>query len=299
MGGIVIIGDCIIDAVMADDGSSVPYPGGAGLNLAVGVSRLGIPSTLIARLGADKYGSVLRRYLRDKGVGLIATPTVDFTGVAYSHRVNGEPTYTFNPAVFRRRIAITPKAEAAIAGATIAAVNSFPFQADDQIRPLVEAFARHGPIVVVDPNPRPALVADVGRFRDGLALASTVTDLLKISDEDIRCLYGENVDLARLFVGRIDTLLVTRGADGASVLMKYGFRLDMPASPGEGPVVDTMGAGDAALAGVLAFVYERRRLPSAADWPVCLRRAMDIAAATCRSGGAELRLPESLGDHAA
>lgn len=299
MGGITVIGDCIIDAVISDDHSSAAFPGGAGLNLAVGVARLGIPASLIARVGADRNGFVLRRYLRDKGVRLIETPTVDFTGVAFSRRINGEPSYTFNPAVRRRRIAVTPKGMEAIATSEVVAVNSFPFEAPDQIGPLVDALARSARLVVVDPNPRPALVHDVARFRRGLALAGGVTDLLKISDEDIRFLCGENVDPQRLFAGQIGTILLTRGADGASVLMKDGFRLDMPASAGEGPVVDTMGAGDATLAIILAFMHDRRRLPVAAEWPACLKRAMDVAAATCRSAGAELRLPETVLDHAA
>ena len=51
------------------------YPGGAALNLAVGLARLGLPSLLAARIGLDRNGFRLMRYLREEGVRLVNTPT--------------------------------------------------------------------------------------------------------------------------------------------------------------------------------------------------------------------------------
>jgi hypothetical protein len=86
---VVVIGDGIIDAVQTSDAPPVLYPGGAALNLAVGLARLGLPSGLAARIGLDRNGFRLMRYLREEGVGLINTPNADFTGVATSQRRGG------------------------------------------------------------------------------------------------------------------------------------------------------------------------------------------------------------------
>lgn len=289
----IIIGDCIIDAVVADSGSQTPFPGGAGLNLAVGVARLGVGAGLIARVGADRDGFFLRRYLREKDVRLIEVQGADFTGVAYSRRSDGEPSYSFNPAMLRRRIALSEEAVQAIAGARFVAVNSFPLEADAQVGPLVDTLARHARLVVLDPNPRPALICDPGAFRAGLARVAEVSDLLKISEEDIAYLFAPGADPQALFAGRIGTIVLTRGAQGARILMRDGWSFDCPVSSAPGPVIDTMGAGDATLASILAHAHVLERLPGRTDWPACLKRAMDIAAATCRKTGAEICLPPS------
>jgi fructokinase len=66
---VISIGDCIIDAVEIGPGQTDRHPGGAALNLAVGLSRLGLCSGL-ARARADPGGFRLRRYLKDEGVRL-------------------------------------------------------------------------------------------------------------------------------------------------------------------------------------------------------------------------------------
>ncbi|MGB3376628.1 MAG: PfkB family carbohydrate kinase, partial [Microbacterium sp.] len=62
-----------------------------------------------------------------------------------------------------------------------------------------------------------------------------------------------------------------------------------------GPIVDTVGAGDATLAAVAEGLVDE--VPSSASgWGLLLDRAMLIAAATVRSEGGLLRTPESLAD---
>jgi fructokinase len=52
-----------------------------------------------------------------------------------------------------------------------------------------------------------------------------------------------------------------------------------------------MGAGDATLATVIAFIL-RQGLPKNAEaWQHCLEEAMQVAAATCAEAGGGLRLP--------
>ena len=150
---VVSIGDGIIDAVELTPGSVERFPGGAALNLAVGIARLGLRSQFVTRFGLDRDGFLLDRYLREEGVQVLNSPNVDFTGVVSSSRRDGEPTYHFAPAMFRRRITFTDRALEAIAAADAVVVNSFPFDDPRQAEALVAALKQARGLVFVDQSP--------------------------------------------------------------------------------------------------------------------------------------------------
>ena len=103
-GRVVVVGDALIDELRDDTGIR-EFVGGAALNVAVGLSRLGVPSTLIAMVGEDEAGDHIRAFLRDFGVELIATLGPHGSSRAVSTRSGGgEPVYDFNDAAKARRI---------------------------------------------------------------------------------------------------------------------------------------------------------------------------------------------------
>ena len=287
------IGDGIIDAVELAPGIEECFPGGAALNLAVGAARLGLSAQLVTRYGMDQYGFLLDRYLRQEGVTVFNPPNVDFTGVVRSTRTDGEPTYHFTPAMFRRRILFDEAVRGAIAVADAVAVNSFPFDNSRQVDGLVAALGDAAGLVVVDPNPRRNLIADMGAYRTGAERAMACAALAKLSDEDANLLYDRPARQmsSRLLGMGVKTVLVTQGSEGAAVSTRSGIEMAVPIARTEGPVVDTMGAGDATLATVLAFILGRGMPTTAAEWRLCLAEAMRVAAATCASPGGTLVLP--------
>jgi fructokinase len=289
----VTIGDGIIDAVQISDAPPTLYPGGAGLNLAVGLARLGIPSVLAARIGLDRNGFRLMRYLREEGVELINTPNADFTGVAISRRRGGEPSYDFTPSMYRRRIAFNSTLLKAIAEAPAVAVNSFSYADLKRAEALSEALDRVTGLKILDPNPRPGLIADLGAFREGFERTIGSATLIKLSDEDAKLLYGREDDgVAEFFFERgVEIVLLTRGRLGASLFTRSGLRVVEPAASLAAPIVDTMGAGDATLASVIAFILVEGTPCTSEAWRACVKQAMDIAAATCRSAGGALARP--------
>ena len=290
---VVTIGDCIIDEV--DTGTGIPqrFAGGAGLNLAVGFSKLGIRSALITRFGQDRDGFFLLRHARDRGVLVVNSPTVDVTGIAVSTRENGEPVYSFKPVMFRRRIGFTARALDLLATAPVATVNSFPFDQSRQAAALAVAFAGAPGIRIADPNPRPRLIDDLEAYRAGFERLLPAISMVKMSDEDIALLYGENQeDVAeRLFGLGVGMILFSHGAGGATMIHATGLSIHVPIAVRSDPIVDTMGAGDATLASVGTFMVKNGVPTTKAQWRICLEAAMKVAAATCRQAGADLVPP--------
>lgn len=295
---VLSIGDGIIDAVELTPGSIEHFPGGAALNLAVGIARLGLTSQLVTRFGSDRYGFRIERYLREEHVQVFNPPNVDFTGVALSRRENGEPTYEFTAEMFRRRIAFTQAVMQAIGEASVVAVNSFPFDDPGQTDALVAALEKASGLTVIDPNPRPRLIADMAAYREGAEKAMAVASLVKLSDEDVGLFYGGDGigAVARLFSLGIETLLLTHGSEGASLQTKAGLSVKVEIAPHTKPIVDTMGAGDATLATVIAYIVRQGMPKTSGEWRNCLEEAMRVAAATCASPGGALRLPEELAE---
>ena len=286
----VVIGDALIDEIRDEHGVR-ELVGGAALNVAVGLRRLGVATTLIAMVGNDEPGAHIREYLSDHGVTLIETPAPHGSSRAIVTRsASGEPEYVFNEAARGRSIRYSDSAVAAIRDAAVVAVSCFPFDDPDETDALAEAVA--GARLAIDPNPRTGMLRDRDAFVRGFERLAAQAELVKVGADDAAVLYDGDLDAlrARLRGGGAAAVLATAGADGAVVETDAGV-VSAPISVLTGRVVDTVGAGDATLAAVVAGLVAGER-----DWPGLLRRAMDIAAATCRAEGGLLRTPESLAE---
>ncbi|WP_460775849.1 PfkB family carbohydrate kinase [Microbacterium sp. GXF7504] len=292
-GRVVVIGDALIDE-LRDAAGVREFVGGAALNVAVGLSRLGLPTALIAMVGDDEAGEHIRSYLDDYGVDLLASPSPLGSSRAVSTRTAGEPVYEFNEAARGRRIRFGDAERDAVRTAAIVVVTCWPFDDAEQTAELEGVLADATGLVAVDPNPRTGMVRDRDDFTAGFARIAANADLVKIGDDDAALLYGESLDAvaARLRADGAWAVLATRGADGASALAD-GVDVARPISTAPAPIVDTMGAGDAVLASAVASVLSQ--WPDDDEgWGQLLATAMDVAAATCRFEGALLRLPSAL-----
>ncbi|MFE6995741.1 PfkB family carbohydrate kinase [Microbacterium sp. NPDC057659] len=292
--GAVVIGDALIDEIR--DGAGVrELVGGAALNVAVGLRRLGVPVTLIAMVGDDEAGDHIREYLADHGVALIDSPApLGSSRAVVQKGRNGEPEYVFNEAAQRRSIRYGDDARAAIAAAGIVAVSCFPFDVPAETDALVEALGDAA--LAIDPNPRAGMLADRAEFVRGFERLAARSTLVKVGADDAALLYDGDLDAlrARLRTAGAAAVLATAGADGAVLDTDAGVVVS-PIASLPGRIVDTVGAGDATLAAVAAGLNDGRPADDA-GWQALLDRAMLIAAATCRAEGGLLRTPESLAE---
>lgn len=292
----VVVGDALIDEIH-DAGGVRELVGGAALNVAVGLRRLGVPTTLIAMVGDDEAGAHIRSYLTDHGVGLASSPSAHGSSRAVVRSdANGEPTYVFNEAAQNRTIRYGDAARAAIADADLVVVSCFPFDRESETDAFVSAVGDAR--VAIDPNPRAGMLSDRAEFVRGFERVAAGAVIVKVGADDAELLYDGDLDTlrARLRASGAKSVLATAGRDGAVLEADEGvFRAPITDLPGA--IVDTVGAGDATLSAVAARLVGAR--PQAAEaWEELLHRAMDVAAATCRSEGGLLRTPESLADDA-
>lgn len=285
---VVVIGDALIDELV-DDEVTTHHVGGSALNVAVGLSILGVPASLIAMIGDDVDGALIRGHLADFGVELLPTITPRGTGIARSERVDGEPRYTFSESMVQRTIAFDAAQRAAIADADIVAVSGFPFDVPAQVELLARAVDGR-PHVAVDPNPRPGLLHDTDAFRRALEAFGGTAQLIKLGDDDARLLWNEPAaELAPRLLARYPYVLATEGKAGASIRIGDA-RWRHPSLVAADAVVDTMGAGDSVFAAVVSQLATHGIRDI--DWFDTLELAMRIAAATVAHPGALLRRPE-------
>lgn len=291
------IGDALIDEVRTDTVVG-RHPGGAALNLAVGMSILGLPTTLAGIVADDADGHTLEAFLNSHGTGLIATRGRHGTGVAVSDRTENEPRYEFNQAVRERAFHFDDVLRDAAVHAGVIAVNCFPLDNLGQADQLADLLGRTRGLIAVDPNPRPAMMTDVRAFRDGFEKIARLADIVKFSDEDAALMYDRDPgDVAAevLRSGRPRAVLLTEGRAGGRIIVRGGDEYTSPIRMLPGPIVDTMGAGDATLAAVLAGIVhaaqDERRPLDGQNWQELLDDAMRVAAATCRHMGATLQTP--------
>jgi sugar/nucleoside kinase (ribokinase family) len=288
--GVVVIGDALIDEIHRDE-SVDTFVGGAALNVAVGLSVLGIPATLLAMIGDDTDGERIRTFLAEHGVTLVATIGPNGSSRAVSDRVNGEPVYIFNAAAKNRRVHFGSAERTALDAAQLVVVSSFPFDDPGQTAELVAAVRDPTERLVIDPNPRAGMLRDRDEFRDSFDRIAPDTLLVKVGDEDSALLYGSNVEhvTAHLIEDGTPTVLATAGPNGATVETSRGIVVAEPISDLPGPIIDSMGAGDATLASVIQSILVDGFPVDQPAWHAALEHAMLVAAATCRSEGALLR----------
>ena len=289
---VVVIGDALIDELRFGR-ETASFVGGAALNVAVGLSVLGVPTTLIAMVGDDSDGQDIRDHLAGHDVGLLATTGPRGSSRAISDRTDGEPTYRFNEAAQARRIVFGAREKAAIDSAALVVVSCFPFDDDEQAAALADSVSTPERRLLLDPNPRAGMLHDRERFARNFERAAARALLTKVGEEDAELLYGVTLSALRdrLLRSGASSILATAGAEGAEVATGSGTRVRSSIVPLPGPVIDTMGAGDATLSAFAATIALDGIPTTDRRWQEALVDAMGIAAATCRAEGALLRLP--------
>jgi fructokinase len=299
---VLVIGEALVDIVSAPGESAVEHAGGSPANVALGLGRLGIATRLLTRIGKDERGRLIRAHLEASGVTLVegsvtAEPTSTATAILDSA---GVASYEFNLDWTLPADATTGSARALHTGSIAATATP---GGDDVLR-LIEAAAGRS-LISYDPNARPALMGDPRIVLERMERIVRAADVVKVSDEDLEWLLpgADPLQVAESWRASGPALVVvTRGSQGAVGVLASGV---VEVSAPRIVVADTVGAGDALMAGLLDSLdgagllapdrVEELRNLEPGDLAPLLSHAVRTAALTCTRPGADPPTREELG----
>lgn len=275
---VVSFGELLIDMVSEADVSLaqaprfLKAPGGAPANVAVGLQRLGVNTRFAGQVGDDPFGHWLREIVAQEGVDveyLLQSREARTTIAFVATRRDGKKDICFyrNPgadALFPVA-KITPEL---LSGARIFHCGSVSLS-EPPCREAQFAAAKlardSGVLVSFDPNWRPSIWDDQADAHRLIWDMFALSDIAKVADEEWEFVTGTH-DLAegaaKIRAAGPKLVVVTRGADGAYFNFAGGQR---EMSGLNVDVVDTLGAGDAFVAGFLAQLLEHSSLDEALE----------------------------------
>lgn len=251
----LVVGEALVDIVIPPYGGAEEAPGGSPLNVAVGLSRLGIDTCLLTVVGDDDRGRLVQEHLRASNVRLVEGSVVaGLTTSTATARLDASGAATYD---FRLSWELGP--HGLPAGSTALHVGSIGAAlrpGRDSVLDLVTRAASAGLMVTFDPNTRPAFTPDPGQAWRDVREVAAATRLVKMSDEDLRFLRPDASPAAvaeELLEEGPDLVVVTFGGQGATAFSEAAV-VGVPSLPSR--VVDTVGAGDSFMAALVAVAAE-------------------------------------------
>jgi fructokinase len=293
---ITVMGEALIDIIVDPEGEVTSVVGGAPLNTARTIARLGEQASFLGGVSTDAFGQRILRMLTADGVTLglghqvpepstLAIAQIDTSGAA-SYRFLLEGTSA---------AAVTADMAVACVGTDVSVIHvgtlGLVLEPLASASAAVVAAAREDQIVMVDPNCRPSVMTSSEVFDRTLASVLTRADVIKVSGDDLAFMFpGERPATAaeQIHMRTGATVLFTDAADSVRVMCAGGT--DVLAVPAV-PVVDTVGAGDSFSGGFLVHWvrngWTRAELVDLDKVSAAASFGIRVAGITCQRAGAE------------
>lgn len=275
-----VIGEALIDFIPDRKGQRLKdvsgfkrVAGGAPANVAGAVTKLGISSKMLTKLGADPFGDYIEEVLQEAGIDTahIRRDSRGETALAFvSLAEDGNRDFKF----YRRNSADLLYAPEEIPEDVLDDCGMIHFCSVDLMespmkeahRKLVSMALEKGVLVSFDPNLRPSLWGDDEAMKKAVLEFLPLADIVKISDEELEFITGETEiekALGTLSSGRACCVVYTKGADGAEVYVRpkgssadQWIRAEAPGFRVEAR--DTTGAGDSFIGAFLFCILRDR-----------------------------------------
>lgn len=295
-----VIGDASVDLVPDTENTYLKCPGGASANVAVCVARLGGECGFIGCLGQDDAGRFLKSVFQDNRVDtthMRLDEALTSAVLIVNLTAQGERSFTY---------LVYPGAE------TFVSTGDLPvFKANEWFyfssigltdRPARDAClegARRmraaGGHVLFDVNLRPAMWHEKALIPELIAQSVALATVCKVSADEL-CQLGKVSQWhdARYLMRELgcDTTIISLGEEGAYLVSPAGER-HFPAPHVE--VVDTTGAGDAFVGGLLYVLARASRWDiSLLDEAITNANVCGAMAVTAKGAMTALPWPEQL-----
>jgi len=281
---LVVFGEALTDFIREDEHRWRSAAGGSPWNVARAAARLGLPTGYAGAVSRDLFGDELFRLSSEAGLDMRFTQQVDkppLLAMVYSKH---PPRYFFvgdDAADVNFDLAALPGGwleEAEIVHFGSISLAREPHAA--RLVLLAERVHAAGKRVGYDPNLRNLMREG---YRSTFARMAAVADYVKLSDDDLAGLFpgmGEAEALGKLrALAPRASILFTLGEKGMR-LATPEREVFQPAFPVQ--VADTVGAGDASMAGWLTSLLTQPRAPL----EVHAAFAAATAAVVCQQSGA-------------
>lgn len=269
-GPVLCIGECLIDLIAEGDGDLLTADrfaireGGAPMNVAVALARLGVPSGFCGVVGADPFGRRIRTLLGDEGVDagpLHVTSGAD-TSLAFAWRdARGDGAFRILRMADRL---LSPEhvERAGIPSAAALVVGSVALAASPSRAAIERALAiarDHRVPVVVDVNVRPSLWPERTALQAACEPVFMAATVVKMSLDDARELWGASTPDEAIAELRMRPARLNVITDGPRGVVIHDAVSDTVRHQPVFPVraVDPTGAGDAFTAALISRLIGR------------------------------------------
>ncbi|MFO7655583.1 MAG: carbohydrate kinase [Bacteroidales bacterium] len=286
---IYAIGETVLDILFKNNMPFTAKAGGASLNSAVSLGRLGLPVYFIGEYGLDEVGNFIDNFLKENNV------STDYVYRYYDGKSalalaflneNSDASYDFYKIYPEKRLNIKfPEIQPddiVLFGSTYAVTP--------EVRPklieLIQHAKRNKAIIIYDPNFRKSHLHELHKMKPMILDNIKLADIVRGSDEDFSFIYGvNNADETYDNVSKsVPNLLYTAS--------RKGVFLRTPTYSAEFPVKtiepkSTIGAGDSFNAGIAFSLYKesitRNDLlqMNEASWRVIVNTAVEFATHVC------------------
>ena len=267
---VIAIGEALIDFIPHEKGRALNdvenflrVPGGAPLNVAAAVAKLGGKSQMLTKLGQDGFGDAILNEVKPLGVDVsrISRTNEANTALAFvSLREDGERDFSFyrNPSadmlLSAEEICVEDFNEKDILHFCSVSLIDAPIK--EAHRRAIEIDKEKGCLISFDPNVRLPLWKNPEDCRKAILEFLPLSNIVKISDEELEFITGikdEKEALDFLLTGDVKVIIYTKGTNGAEFITKERviFSPSFKVS-----AQDTTGAGDSFIGSLLYQVAE-------------------------------------------
>ncbi|MFT4416259.1 aminoimidazole riboside kinase [Fredinandcohnia humi] len=269
--GVICLGEALIDFIPLDQDNMqfLKSPGGAPANVAVGSARLGAKTSFIGKVGDDVLGRFLKQTLEGYNVNtdsMYVTKDVRTGLVFVTLAEDGERDFSFYIAKSADRYLTSEEIPLSL----FTEHNVFHFGSISLIDEPVESatkkalqYAKDNKLFIsYDPNLRPMLWSDLAEAKRKITSMLSKADMVKLSEVELEFITGENElfrGVEKLKPYNIPLLFITLGKDGVYAFYQ-GQQLFVEARKVKS--VDTTGAGDAFVSGLLYQFSEKNKAVS-------------------------------------
>ena len=260
MQGVITLGEALIDFTPLDS-QNMDFrknPGGAPANVAVALSRLGIDVSFIGKVGDDVLGNFLTNKLKSEGVNidnLLLTNEAKTAITFVTLNEDGDRSFDFyiDPSADRFLRADEIDAELFVENKIyhFGSISLIDEPARSAVKKGIELAHQNEMLISYDPNLREMLWDSLSEAKEMILSVMDEADIVKVSEEELEFLTGEK-DIkkgAQMLKTdyKIPVLFITCGSEGSYYYLNdLGF-----VDAFEVEAVDTTGAGDAFMSGVL------------------------------------------------